>query len=230
MRYSETRDFPILDGSSRLSPYLRFGIVSPREIYRRYRDGSPGFIQELGWREFWYHITHYFPETYTTAFQEKRREIAWENDPYLISKIERAETGYPLVDAAIRQLQTTGYMHNRLRMVVASFVTKNCLIDWRWGEGFFRRHLLDYDHSINALNWQWSASVGPDPKPLRIFNPLLQSERFDSEAKFIKKYLPELTSVSPKDIHTLSLDGRYHRPIVDQRASAQRAKEVYMMR
>ena len=130
--YSESRNFPSIDGTSRLSAYLRFGLVSPRLLYTLTYDQNSQFIQELAWREFWYHIAYYFPETYHQEFLEKRRGINWENDTYLQSKIEQAETGYPLVDAAIRQLKETNFMHNRLRMVVASFITKNCLIDWRW--------------------------------------------------------------------------------------------------
>ena len=130
--YSESRNFPSIDGTSRISAYLRFGLVSPRLLYTLTYSQNSQFIQELAWREFWYHIAHYFPETYHQEFLEKRRGIHWENDTYLQSKIEQAETGYPLVDAAIRQLKETNFMHNRLRMVIASFITKNCLIDWRW--------------------------------------------------------------------------------------------------
>lgn len=134
------------------------------------------------------------------------------------------------MDAALRQLYTTNWMHNRLRMVVASFIAKNCLIDWRWGEKLFRKYLIDYDEAVNYGNWQWAASVGADPKPLRIFNPLLQSEKFDPEAKFIKKYIPSLEGVDPKRIHTLDLNGIYPAPIVDQKQSAAKAREVYMGR
>ncbi len=226
-QYDETRNFPAIDGSTRLSPYIRFGVFSIREAYNRVLSESPTLVSELAWREFWYHIAHYFPTLYDLEFQEKRRGIAWENSEFLKEKIEQAETGYPLIDAALRQLYTTNWMHNRLRMVVASFITKNCLIDWRWGEKLFKKYLIDYDEAVNYGNWQWSASVGPDPKPLRIFNPLLQSEKFDHEAKFIKKYIPELANVSPEDIHSLNLEGLYPRPIVNQRLSADRAKEVY---
>jgi deoxyribodipyrimidine photo-lyase len=203
--YDDTRNFPAIDGSTRLSPYIRFGVFSIREVYHAVKQRSSTIVSELAWREFWYHIAHHFPTIYELEFQEKRRGIAWENDPYLISKIEQAETGYPLVDAALRQLYETNWMHNRLRMVVASFITKNCLIDWRWGEKLFKRYLIDYDEAVNYGNWQWSASVGPDPKPLRIFNPLLQSEKFDYEAKFIKKYIPELRDISAERIHSLEL-------------------------
>lgn len=202
--YIDTRNFPWRDGSTRLSPYIRFGVFSIREVLQAV-EASQTLVSELAWREFWYHIAHHFPETHERAFQQKRRHIDWENSSELCEKIEAAETGYPLIDAAIRQLKTTNWMHNRLRMVVASFITKNCLIDWRWGEKFFKKYLIDYDEAVNLGNWQWSASVGADPKPLRIFNPLLQSEKFDEQALFIKKYIPEIAHIIPKKIHTLDL-------------------------
>ena len=192
-RYDEERNLPGVDGSTRLSPYIRFGVFSIREIYAKVWE-NPTLLSEIIWREFWYHIPHYFPETYHLEFQEKRRNITWKIDTEsdLWKRFENAETGYPLVDAAIKQLYETNWMHNRLRMVVASFLTKNLGYDWRIGEKWFKKYLIDYDEAVNIGNWQWSASVGADPKPVRIFNPLLQSERFDSEAKFIKKYIKEL--------------------------------------
>lgn len=224
--YIDTRNFPWRDGSTRLSPYIRFGVFSIREVLQAV-EASQTLVSELAWREFWYHIAHHFPETHERAFQQKRRHIDWENSSELCEKIEAAETGYPLIDAAIRQLKTTNWMHNRLRMVVASFITKNCLIDWRWGEKFFKKYLIDYDEAVNLGNWQWSASVGADPKPLRIFNPLLQSEKFDEQALFIKKYIPEIAHIIPKKIHTLDLVWEYCAPIIDQKKSAWRAKQVY---
>ena len=162
-------------------------------------------------------------------FQEKRRSIIWKTDTESIlwKRFENAETGYPLVDAAIRQLYEINWMHNRLRMVVASFLTKNLGYDWRIGQKWFKKYLIDYDEAVNIGNWQWSASVGADPKPVRIFNPLLQSERFDSDARFIRKYIPELENVNPKDIHTLNLSGKYIAPVVDQKESAACARERY---
>lgn len=156
--YINTRNFPWMDGSTRLSPFIRFGVFSIREVLQAMEE-SQTLVSELAWREFWYHIAHHFPATFHEAFQEKKRNIHWENAPYLCKKIEAAETGYPLIDAAIRQLKTTNWMHNRLRMVVASFITKNCLIDWQWGEKFFKKYLIDYDEAVNYGNWQWSASV-----------------------------------------------------------------------
>ncbi len=226
--YDDLRNLPAVDGSTRLSPYIRFGIFSVREIYSKISE-NPTLLSEIIWREFWYHIAYYFPFTYTLEFQERRRMIEWKKDEmsYEWEMFQKWKTGYPLVDAAIRQLMETNWMHNRLRMVVASFLTKNLGIDWRLGEKWFKRYLIDYDEAVNFGNWQWSASVGADPKPVRIFNPLLQSEKFDAECKFIKKYLPELEGIDPKRIHTLDLKWVYVWPIVGQKESAADARERY---
>lgn len=228
LHYDELRNYPAIDGSTRLSPYMRFGIFSVREIYEKFQDNQT-LLSEVIWREFWYHIAYYFPFTYHLEFQEKRRAITWKNDleSYEWRMFENARTGYPLVDAAIRQLYETNWMHNRLRMVVASFLTKNLGIDWRIGEAWFKKYLIDYDEAVNIGNWQWSSSVGADPKPVRIFNPLLQSEKFDAECKFIKKYIPELEWIVPKDIHSLNLGEKYYTPVVNQKESAQQARERY---
>ena len=226
--YDEVRNNLDIDGTSRLSPYLRFGIFSVRQIYKHAKNISPTFISELAWREFWWHILHYFPQTKTQEFQEKRRHIEWSQDAELFKKWRQGKTGYPIVDAAMRQLNETNWMHGRARMIVASFLTKDMHIDWRLGEAYFRQKLLDYDEAMNLGNWQWSASVGADPKPLRIFNPLLQSEKFDSEAKFIKKYIPELEYESVKAIHNpLDFPLSYCTPIVDHRIETGKARELY---
>ncbi len=258
--YDEIRNIPSIDGSTRLSPYIRFGVFSIREIYAKFVSGSSPhekgelegvtqnrnqipltpfikgeskpsetLLNELIWREFWYQIAYYFPFTYDLEFQERRRSIVWDTDQesYIWKQFEAGKTGYPLVDAAIRQLIETNWMHNRLRMVVASFLTKNLGIDWRIWEKWFRKYLIDYDEAVNYGNWQWSASVWADPKPIRIFNPLLQSEKFDPEIKFIKKYIPELSIIDPKKIHSLELHGVYYPPIVDQKESSRLARERY---
>ena len=226
--YDEQRNIPWIDGSTRLSPYIRFWIFSIREIYEKIKDNQV-LLSEIIWREFWYHIAYHFPFIYEYEFLERRRNILWDRDinSSKWKKFEAGETWYPLVDAAIKQLYETNWMHNRLRMVVASFLTKNLWIDWRIGEKWFKKYLIDYDEAVNIGNWQWSASVGADPKPVRIFNPLLQSERFDPEAVFIKKYLPTLKDVEPKKIHTLDLEGIYYPPIVDQKDSALEARNRY---
>lgn len=158
--YEDTRNIPSVDGSTRLSPYIRFGVFSIREIYQKVQ-GNPVLLSEIIWREFWYQIAYYFPFTYELEFQERKRSIVWNNDisSYEWKQFEAGKTGYPLVDAAIRQLIETNWMHNRLRMVVASFLTKNLGIDWRIGEKWFKRYLIDYDEAVNIGNWQWSASV-----------------------------------------------------------------------
>lgn len=226
--YDDLRNIPWVDGSTRLSPYIRFGVFSIREIYDKIVD-NPTLLNEIIWREFWYQIAYYFPFTYDLEFQERRRSIVWNTDQesYIWKQFEAGKTGYPLVDAAIRQLIETNWMHNRLRMVVASFLTKNLGIDWRIWEKWFKKYLIDYDEAVNIGNWQWSASVWADPKPIRIFNPLLQSEKFDPEAKFIKKYIPELADIDPKKIHSLELQGVYYPPIVNQKESARLARERY---
>jgi deoxyribodipyrimidine photo-lyase len=226
--YDDLRNIPWIDGSTRLSPYIRFGIFSIREIYQKVKD-NPTLLSEIIWREFWYHIAYYFPFTYEYEFQERKRSIVWlqDTDSYEWKMFEAGKTGYPLVDAAIKQLYETNWMHNRLRMVVASFLTKNLGIDWRIGEKWFKKHLIDYDEAVNFGNWQWSASVGADPKPVRIFNPLLQSERFDPDVVFIKKYLPELADIANARIHSLELGWVYCPPIVDQKESAAQARARY---
>ena len=226
--YDELRNIPSVDGSTRLSPYIRFGVFSIREIYKKVQN-NPTLLSEIIWREFWYQIAYYFPFTYDLEFQERRRSIVWDTDTtsYLWQQFQAGKTGYPLVDAAIRQLIETNWMHNRLRMVVASFLTKNLWIDWRIWEKWFKKYLIDYDEAVNYGNWQWSASVGADPKPVRIFNPLLQSEKFDPEARFIKRYIPELADIDPRKIHELDLQGIYYNPIVNQKESAALARARY---
>ena len=217
-----------IDGTSRLSPYLRFGVFSVRQIYNTAKNVSETFLSEMAWREFWWHILYYFPNTKNEEFQEKRRHIQWSQDQGMFGKWCRGETGYPIVDAAMRQLNETNWMHGRARMVVASFLTKDMHIDWRLGEQYFAEKLLDYDEAVNLGNWQWSASVGADPKPLRVFSPMLQSEKFDPEVKFIKKYIPELEFENIKAIHNpLEIPLSYCRAIVDHRIETHKARELY---
>ena len=230
--YEKTRNRLDLDGTSKLSPYIRFGVISLRTIFKRaVEEAGPNcqFIKELAWREFWYHIKHNFPELKNLEFQEKRRNLPWKFDEKMFEAFISGQTGYPIVDAAIRQLKLEGYMHNRARMIVASFLTKDLLIDWRIGEKFFREHLLDYDEVVNTGNWQWVASVGPDPKPFRIFNPILQAQKFDPEAKYIKKYLPELKDVHPYMLHNpLKYKLSYHKPMVNHYEQVKIAKEIFL--
>ncbi len=227
--YSSTRNFLAEDGTSKLSPYIRFGIISIRVLYQRVKNLSEDFVKELAWREFWYHIKNYFPELKNLEFQEKRRGLKWENNQYFIEKFEKGETGYPIIDAAIRQLKQENWMHNRARMIVGSFLTKDLLVDWRIGEKFFSKYLIDYDEVVNVGNWQWVASVGPDPKPLRIFNPILQAKKFDFNCSYIKKYIPELKNINCKNlINPIDFNiENYTKIIVDHFKQSKRVKQIF---
>lgn len=229
--YNEKRNFPFIDGTSKLSPYLRFGTVSVRKIYNEAMAAEPEpdqYVAELAWREFWYHIMHYFPETKDVEFQQKRRNIKWINNESWYNSWKEGRTGYPIVDAAMIQLKEEGWMHGRARMIVASFLTKDLLTDWRWGDRHFREHLIDYDETVDIGNWQWSASCGADPKPLRIFNPILQSQKFDPECRYIKEYIPELRDLEPEKIHNpLTYKLPYHEPIVNHYEMRNLAQEAF---
>ena len=211
--YASQRNFPAIDGVSRLSVHLRFGTISIRElvsvaIAQGARNGDVGaatWLSELIWRDFYFMILDRFPHVTKCSFKPAYDMVAWEQGPgadALFTAWCDAKTGYPLVDAAMRQLSDTGYMHNRLRMVVASFLTKDLGVDWRWGEAWFARQLNDFDLSANNGGWQWAASSGCDAQPyFRIFNPVTQSERFDPDGRFIRRYLPELSAVPSTFIH-----------------------------
>ncbi len=226
--YENNRSRLDIDGTTKLSPCIRFGIISVRQIYNLVYKRSEQFIKELAWREFWYHLKHNYPEMNTLEFQEKRRGIRWENDMKLYNAFKEAKTGYPLIDAGIRQLITEKWMHNRMRMIAANFLTKILLMDWRIGESFFKSHLIDYDEVVNVGNWQWSASVGPDPKPFRIFNPILQARKFDPECKYIKKYIPELKNEPCEKLQDpLTFNIKYYKPIVNYFERVHIAKKYY---
>ena len=236
--YDDARNFPAVKGPSYLSVHLRFGTVSirrlAREAHQRMQGGSHGaeiWLSELIWRDFYHQVMHHHPHAMANAYRPEYDGIAWEQGAAaeaLFSAWCEGRTGYPLVDAAMLQLNRTGYMHNRLRMVVASFLMKDLGIDWRRGERYFAEKLLDFDLAANNGGWQWAASSGCDAQPyFRIFNPVTQSEKFDAEGKFIKRYLPQLTKLPPKLIHApwtakpelltacgVSLGDNYPRPIV----------------
>lgn len=212
--YHLTRDFPALKGTSGLSAYLAVGAISVREVLQHLLHHHPlifddmtnpkfSWLNELVWRDFYRHIQYHFPRLAKgECFQARYEKLPWLNTPKHFKAWREGQTGYPIVDAAMRQLNTTGWMHNRLRMVVASFLTKHLLIDWRWGERYFMQHLIDGDFSANNGGWQWAASTGCDAQPyFRIFNPLRQSERFDPNGDFIRMYLPELENVPLKSLH-----------------------------
>lgn len=208
-RYADTRNFPSIKGPSYLSTHLRFGTVSIRGLvaaaWQRWQEGSRGaevWLSELIWRDFYAHILHHNPRVVDHAFKPEYDAIRWSNDPERFAAWCDGRTGYPLVDAAMRQLNQTGYMHNRLRMVAASFLTKDLLVDWRWGEQYFAQKLNDFDLSANNGGWQWAASTGCDAQPyFRIFNPITQSQNFDEKGAFIRKYVPEVAKLSNKDVH-----------------------------
>ncbi len=210
--YHATRDFPAIKGPSYLGVHLRFGTVSVRQLvataWQRQLAGSPGaavWLSELVWRDFYFSILANFPHVAQSAFKPDYDAIQWESGPpaqTLFAAWCSGQTGYPLVDAAMAQINQTGYMHNRLRMVVGSFLVKDLGLDWRWGERYFAQHLNDFDQSANNGGWQWVASSGCDAQPyFRIFNPVSQSEKFDPDGKFIRRYLPQLAKLSNKSIH-----------------------------
>ena len=204
--YEETRNFPALDNTSKLGPHLRFGTVSVRQMVSR-ADAYENkiFLKELIWREFFMQILWHFPETHKNSFKSKYDRIIWRNDEEEFKKWCDGNTGYPMVDAGMRQLNKTGFMHNRVRMLVGSFLCKHLLIDWRWGEAYFAEKLHDYEMSSNVGNWQWVAGTGVDASPyFRIFNPTSQIQKFDKDLKYIQKWVPyfqELTYPSPMVEH-----------------------------
>lgn len=241
--YQQARDFPGRKGVSYLSAHLRFGTVSIRQLAAlaqqqalRGDEGAQTWLSELAWRDFYFMILHHHPHVVTQSFRPEYDGVVWDDAPELWQAWCEARTGYPLVDAAMRQLHQTGYMHNRLRMVVASFLTKDLGIDWRRGERHFAEHLNDYDLAANNGGWQWAASTGCDAQPwFRIFNPITQSQRFDPDGSFIRRYVPELKNVSSKHIHFpaamkplelqasgVKLGVSYPFPIVDHARARQR--------
>lgn len=201
--YEKTRNFPAIDKTSKLSPHLRFGTVGIRQVVMKaIAEKNETFWNELIWREFFMQILWHFPETQTEAFKKKYDRIAWRNNETEFEKWKTGTTGFPLVDAGMRQLNKTGWMHNRVRMLVGSFLCKHLLIDWRWGEAYFAEKLLDYEMSSNVSNWQWVAGCGVDAAPyFRIFNPTTQIEKFDKEKTYIKKWIPEFgTNSYPEEM------------------------------
>ncbi|GMN08681.1 deoxyribodipyrimidine photo-lyase [Croceitalea sp. MTPC9] len=216
--YEDTRNFPaIKNGTSRLGPHLRFGIVSIRKMMKKaIAEENEVFWSELIWREFFMQILWHFPHTQEKAFRPKYDRIEWRNNEAEFEKWKNGQTGYALVDAGMRELNTTGYMHNRVRMLVASFLCKHLLIDWRWGETYFAEKLLDYDMSANVGNWQWAAGSGVDAAPyFRIFNPMTQVDKFDKQKEYINKWVPELQELT------------YPQKMVDHKMARERCLRVY---
>ena len=248
--YDDNRNIPARPGTSQLSPYLAAGVLSPRQCLHaalqinqgEFESGNSGvvtWVNELLWREFYKHILVGYPRvSMGRAFRGETEALAWRDAPAELAAWQQGRTGFPIIDAAMRQLLATGWMHNRLRMIVAMFLTKNLLIDWREGERFFMRHLIDGDLAANNGGWQWSASTGTDSAPyFRIFNPLSQSAKFDPDGRFIRRWLPELVGLNHKDIHnpySLALNGGglfgfadYPQPMVDLARSRTRALDAF---
>jgi len=214
--YAETRNFPILDSTSYLGPHLRFGTIGVRQIIAELDPSNEVFLSELIWREFFMQILFHFPKVVTGNFRPKYDGIKWRNKEEDFDKWCRGETGYPMVDAGMRQLNETGYMHNRVRMVTAGFLCKHLLIDWRLGEAYFAKKLLDFELSSNNGNWQWAAGTGCDAAPyFRIFNPIEQLKKFDKTQGFIKKWISELGTAD------------YPEPMVEHKFARTRALEQY---
>jgi deoxyribodipyrimidine photo-lyase len=234
--YSETRNIPSLNNTTHLSAHHKFGTISIRESYAmiiKNFDVHHALISELNWRDFFTHIAFHYPYIFNGPFQSKYKHIRWsQNQKYFQAWCE-GKTGFPIIDAGMRELNTTGFMHNRVRMITASFLTKDLHIDWRMGEKYFAQQLVDYDPAVNNGNWQWAASTGCDAQPyFRIFNPWLQQKKFDPDCLYIKHWLPELNQQLSKTIHEINkintkLVKNYPLPLVDHAIQIQKTKVLY---
>ena len=248
--YSVGRDRPAELATSRLSPHLHFGEISPWRVLRAAREAAADgrvpaaeaekFVAEIGWREFSAHLLHAFPQMTDTAFRPEYDAMPWRDDPAGLEAWRRGRTGYPVVDAGMRQLWATGWMHNRVRMIVASFLVKHLLIDWRAGESWFQDALVDADFASNVQNWQWVAGSGADASPyFRIFNPILQGRKFDADGRYVRRWVPELRGVPDRWLHVpwtappevlrdagVSLGADYPHPIVDHEFARRRALDA----
>jgi len=214
--YDKTRDFPGIKGTTRLSLHLRFGTISIRELARKAKELNKVLLNELIWRDFYQMILWHYPRVINESFKKEYDNIKWRYSEKDFERWCNGTTGYPIVDAGMRELNETGFMHNRVRMITASFLTKHLLIDWRWGEVYFAKKLLDYDLAANNGGWQWAASTGNDAVPyFRIFNPHLQTQKFDPDLKYIRKWVPEFESDT------------YPKPIVEHQFARQRCLEAY---
>lgn len=252
-RYGEGRNRLDVEATARLSPYLRFGMISPRacalaaqEAIRQAQDeisrsSAESWLNELIWREFFLSILYHFPSVLRESFREDLRRIPWNNDEEDFAAWKEGRTGYPVVDAAMRQMLATGWMHNRGRMIVASFLVKDLAIDWRWGEKFFMQQLIDGDPAANNGGWQWTAGTGTDAAPyFRVFNPILQGKKFDPHGRFVKRWIPELSRVPEQYIHMpwempapiqeksrCIIDQDYPSPIIEHSFARDRILDIY---
>ena len=243
--YDEDRNFPDLDATSQLSAALKFGAIGIRTVWQATLDvaencrsdeaksGVTTWQKELAWREFYQHCMFFFPDLAEGAYRDELKDFPWSNDETKFEAWCAGKTGYPIVDAAMRQLNEIGWMHNRCRMIVASFLTKDLIIDWRWGEKYFMQKLFDGDLSANNGGWQWSASSGMDPKPLRIFNPASQAAKFDREGEYIRQWVSEISSLDTEYLVTgkippMEREGTdYPEPIVDHKVQQRKFKALY---
>jgi deoxyribodipyrimidine photo-lyase len=233
--YDKVRDFPGLNQTTMLSAHNKFGTISVREVHKEIKEvlGSDHTIMgEIYWREFFSHILFHFPYAQKTTFRKKFQKIPWSKCKESFKKWCEGNTGFPIVDAGMRQLNQTGFMHNRVRMVVASFLTKDLHMDWRLGEKYFEEKLIDHDPAVNSGNWQWAASTGCDSVPyFRIFNPWRQQERFDLNCDYIKKWVPELEKIEPKVIHKLwekfPTNLEYPKPMLTHKIEAEKTKLIF---
>ena len=245
--YSEGRDHPSLDVTSRLSPHLHFGEISPRQVWHAAAASGAAegevlkFLSELGWREFSCHLLHHFPHIPERAFKAQFDEFPWLGTDSMLKAWQRGQTGYPIVDAGMRELWQTGFMHNRVRMVVASFLTKHLLTSWRAGEAWFRDTLVDADLASNACSWQWVAGSGADAAPyFRIFNPTAQGQKFDRRGDYVRRWVPEIAALPDKYLHEpvaapaevlaaagITLGEDYPKPIVEHKAAREAALDAY---
>lgn len=242
--YKESREMPATEGTSRLSPYMRFGEISPRRIWHSVKavqtpataNGADHYLRELGWREFSYHLLFHFPRLETEPLRENFKAFPWETEETPdFEKWAKGTTGFPIVDAGMRQLWETGWMHNRVRMIVSSFLVKDMLHHWRLGEAWFWDTLVDADYGNNIAGWQWAGGCGADAAPyFRIFNPTSQSEKFDPDGSYIKRYVPELSDLDRKSIHApsdggplLLVSGDYPEPMLDRKAARARALAAF---
>jgi deoxyribodipyrimidine photo-lyase len=236
--YEKTRDLPAVDGTTGLSPHNKFGTISIREFHKAVRDclgpGHP-LLRQLYWRDFFTHVAFHFDRVFGHPFQAAYEKVPWNDDPARLKRWQEGTTGFPIVDAGMRQLEATGFMPNRVRMICASFLVKDLRIDWREGERFFATRLEDYDPCVNNGNWQWVASTGCDAAPyFRVFNPWLQQRRYDPDAAYVKRWVPELARTDPGLIHRLDcLEGRrpggYPEPIADHAAESVRTLAMYRL-
>lgn len=230
--YQQQRDFPGLGATSHLSAHLKFGTCSVREAYhaiaQQLSEEHP-LIRQLYWRDFFSHIAFYFPQVFGKPFHSRYDTLAWDNNLEHFQRWQHGMTGFPIVDAGMRELSATGYMHNRVRMIVASFLTKDLHISWRWGERHFAQRLVDYDPAVNNGNWQWAASTGCDAQPYyRIFNPWLQQQKFDPDCRYIYRWLPELAGIPVNVIHNWHRQtqgqSHYPAPMLDHNQQSKLAK------